>query len=284
MLIIQPRIINKPSREGHMDVLYAHRGLFDNNSDAPENSMAAFRKAVQAGYGIELDIQLSKDGIPVIFHDFTLARVARYEVGSEPSDAVKNEDGSLGVKGRVDDYTFEELQSFHLMNSQEKIPTFESFLEMVNGQVPLIVEFKIEKTDLSLCPKADTLLRNYKGVYCIESFNPLCLKWYRENHDDVMRGQLSDWFFREDPNLYRGMLYFMLTNLWFNFLTRPDFIAYNHRFFYNPSRMICRGLYRNVAAAWTIKSEEQLQKAKKHFDIYIFDSFVPKGGPKVIDN
>ena len=284
LLMIQPRIFHKPSRREHVSVLYAHRGLFDNNSDAPENSMAAFRKAVQAGYGIELDVQLSKDGIPVIFHDFTLARVARYEKGQEPADAVRNDDGSLGVKGKVEDYTFEELQNFHLMDSEEKIPTFESFLQMVDGKVPLIVELKIEMTDLSLCPKADALLRDYKGVYCIESFNPLGVHWYKKNHSEVMRGQLSDWFFRDDPTLYRGPLYFMLTNLWFNFLTRPDFIAYNHKFYYNPSRMICRGLYRNVAAAWTIKSEEELAKAKKHFDIYIFDSFVPKDGPKVLDN
>ncbi|MCR4903727.1 MAG: glycerophosphodiester phosphodiesterase [Butyrivibrio sp.] len=278
---IQPRIIKKPSRKEHIGVLYAHRGLFDNNSDAPENSMLAFQKAVNAGYGIELDIQLSKDGIPVIFHDFTLARVARYPKGEEPEDAVRNEDGSLGVKGKVEDYTFEELQRFHLFNSEEKIPTFESFLKMVDGKVPLIVELKIEKFDLSLCPKADALLREYKGVYCIESFNPLGIRWYKQNHNEIMRGQLSDWFFRDDPNLYRGLLYFMLTNLFFNFYTRPDFVAYNHKFFMNPSRCICHVFYRNLAAAWTIKSQEELEKARKHFDIYIFDSFIPKDGPVV---
>ena len=153
LLMIMPRIINKPSREPFTGVLYAHRGLFDNESDAPENSMAAFKKAVDGGYGIECDVQLSKDGVPVIFHDFTLERVT-------------------GQKGKVIDYTYDELLNFNLMNSQEKIPRFEDFLKMVDGKVPLIVELKIERFDVSVCSKADELLSKYKGVYCIESFNP----------------------------------------------------------------------------------------------------------------
>ena len=78
LIMIMPRMIRRPSRKPYLGVYYAHRGLHNNASEAPENSMAAFKKAVDAGYGIECDIQLSKDGVPVIFHDFTLARIARY--------------------------------------------------------------------------------------------------------------------------------------------------------------------------------------------------------------
>ena len=105
--------------------------------------MAAFRKAVDAGYGIECDVQLTKDGVPVIFHDFTLARVARY-TDEIPADAVHNPDGSYGVKGKVIDYTYEELMNFKLLDSEEKIPRFDEFLQMVSGRIPLIVELKIE--------------------------------------------------------------------------------------------------------------------------------------------
>ena len=95
-LAIMPGMSKKAiSHELLKQNLYAHRGLHDNKSAAPENSMAAFKKAVDGGYGIELDVQLTKDGVPVIFHDFTLARVARYEEGQIPADAVKNEDGSI---------------------------------------------------------------------------------------------------------------------------------------------------------------------------------------------
>lgn len=260
---------------------YAHRGLHDNTSDAPENTMAAFKKAVDAGYGIECDVQLTKDGIPVIFHDFTLARVARYAEGDIPADAVKNSDGTFGVKGKVIDYTYEELQRFHILDSVEKIPKFEDFLALVNGKVPLIVELKIEFKNCSVCSKADALLSSYKGVYCIESFNPLGILWYRIHRPQIMRGQLSDEFHKESPSEFNSFLYFALTNLMLNFLTRPDFIAYNHKYPGNLSLWLCRHLYKNVTAAWTLKSEDDLKRAERNFDIYIFDSFVPQNGPKV---
>ena len=281
LLMIMPRVINKPSSEPFTGVLYAHRGLHDNRSEAPENSMAAFRKAVEAGYGIECDVQLTKDGVPVIFHDFTLARVARYPAGEIPSDAVRNEDGSLGVKGKVIDYTYEELLQFHLLDSDEKIPKFEEFLQMVDGKIPLIVELKIEYKDLSVCRKANELLSSYKGVYCIESFNPLGVIWYRKNRPDVFRGQLSDAFHKDKPDEFKGPLYFILTNMLFNFVARPDFIAFNHKYANCLARTLCRRLYGNVAAAWTIKSEADLERARNNFDIFIFDSFIPKGGAKM---
>ena len=275
-LAIMPGMSKKTTSEKLLvQNLYAHRGLHDNKSDAPENSMAAFRKAVDAGYGIELDVQLTSDGIPVIFHDFTLARVARYEEGHVPADAVKNEDGSLGVAGKVIDYTYEELQQFHLLDSNEKIPKFEDFLNMVDGRVPLIVELKIERFDLTVCPKAFEFLCDYKGVYCIESFNPLGLYWFKKNHKDVFRGQLSEEFFHEIDRVMHTPMYVMLAFLIFNFLTRPDFVAYNHNHSGNLSRKICHGIYGNTAAAWTIRSQEELDRNRDRFDIFIFEGFIP---------
>lgn len=259
LLAVMPHMAGKPDAEPFKKVLYAHRGLHDNHSSAPENSMAAFRKAVEGGYGIELDIQLSKDKVPVVFHDFTLKRVC-------------------GVEGKVSDYTYDELTQFRLCGSDEKIPRFEEVLGLVDGKVPLIVEFKIEFTDTSLCPIADGLLREYSGLYCMESFNPLGVLWYRRHHREVMRGQLADAFHREKE--YSGLLYFLLEHLLLNFLTKPDFIAYNHRHADMLSRRLCHGLYHNTAAAWTIRSKEELAEARKHFDIFIFDSFVPEGGSK----
>ena len=254
LLAIMPRMLGRPDMTPFLQVLYAHRGLHDNASQAPENSMAAFQKAVEAGFGIELDIQLSKDDIPVVFHDYTLKRIC-------------------GTEGRVSDYTFEELQQFRLCGSEQRIPRFADVLELVDGRVPLIVELKIEHLDVKLCPIADGLLQAYHGTYCVESFNPLGIWWYRKNHDNVVRGQLSDAFLREGE--YRGVLYWVLQNLLLNFLSKPDFVAYNHLYPGILSRRLCHSLYRNTAAAWTIKSQEQLAMARKNFDIYIFDSFMP---------
>lgn len=276
LLAIMPRMIGRPSADKLLvQNLYAHRGLHDNNSKAPENSMAAFRKAVDAGYGIELDVQLTRDGVPVIFHDFTLARVARYEEGQVPYDAVRNDDGSLGVSGKVIDYTYEELMKFHLLNSDERIPRFDDFLKMVDGRVPLIIELKIELFNTSVCPVVDELLRNYDGVYCIESFNPLGLYWFKKHHKDIFRGQLSEEFFREPEKLWHTPLYYALAFLIFNFLTRPDFVAYNHIYQRNLSRTLCRNLYKNTAAAWTIRSQEELDNNRRYFDIFIFEGFIP---------
>lgn len=217
--------------------------------------MKAFEKAVDSGYGIELDVQLSKDKVPVIFHDFTLKRVC-------------------GQDGKVCDYTYEELQGFTLYGSKEKIPRLSDFLSMVNGRVPLIVELKVEWTDVSVCPLADEILRGYQGVYCIESFNPLALIWYRRNRNEVMRGQLSDAFFQEEG--LKGLLYFVLEHMLLNCVTKPDFIAYNHKYYWTLSRQICKKLYRNLAVAWTIKSQKELDARRKDFDLFIFDSFIPE--------
>ena len=137
-----------------------------------------------------------------------------------------------------------------------------------------ITRDEIERTDLSLCPIADKMLRAYKGMYCMESFNPLGVQRYRKNHPELARGQLSDAFLKEGE--YVGVLYFILQNLLLNFVTKPDFVAYNHHYPEILSRKLCRGLYHNTAAAWTIKSQQELDEARKHFDIFIFDSFVPE--------
>ncbi|MCD8326751.1 MAG: glycerophosphodiester phosphodiesterase [Lachnospiraceae bacterium] len=236
--------------------LYAHRELHDNAGEAPENSMAAFQKAVDAGYGIELDVQLTKDKVPVVFHDNTLQRICK-------------------VPGCVSDYTFEELQSFPLSTSQERIPRFADVLQLIHGQVPLIVEYKMETADTEVCVLGNELLTRYQGLYCIESFHPAAVHWYKKHRPDIMRGQLSTDFVRESE-YRRKPVYWLLTYLMFNFWTKPDFIAYDHHAADNLSFRIATKLLGALPVAWTIRSEEELENARKSFQIFIFDSFIPK--------
>ena len=179
------------------------------------------------------------------------------------------------------DYTLKELHRFHLLDSEEKIPTFEEVLNLVDGRVPLIVELKAETLDFSLCEKADALLREYgkKGSYCIESFQPLFVCWFRFRHPEVFRGQLSTSF--QDPASQIGarIFHFFVKYLLCNFLTRPDFIAYNYRCRNNLSRRLCRAWFHATSVAWTIRSEKDLEDNRAFFDLFIFDSFLPKGGP-----
>lgn len=268
LLCIMPRMVGRPDHKPFKELMYAHRGLHDNTSDAPENSMAAFRKAVEGGYGMELDVQLSKDGVPVIFHDFTLERMARTVDGTP-------------AKGKVSDYTFEELQQFTLGKSGEKIPTFKELLEMVDGKTPLIIEYKIPGVaNVKVCELCNEMLKEYKGLYCIESFNPFAVLWYRRHNKKVLRGQLSDSYIKEKQTGYPKILFFILHHLMLNFLAKPDFIAYNHFYYKDVSRRLCRYLYGGLAAAYTIKSQQQLEDRSGDFDMFIFDSFIPKDGNK----
>nr|WP_297864773.1 glycerophosphodiester phosphodiesterase family protein [uncultured Acetatifactor sp.] len=253
-LMIMPRMLYKPDTAPFIKWLYAHRGFHDNKTGIPENSLAAFRRAVEEGFGIELDVQCTKDGIPVVFHDFTLKRIC-------------------GAEGKLGEYTYEELRELRLCGTGERIPKLEEVLQLVDGRVPLIVELKIERTDMSLCPAVDRLLSVYQGLYCIESFNPLAVFWYRRHRREIVRGQLSDAFLKEGE--YVGAFSFLLQNLLFNWVSRPDFIAYNCKYPQILSRRICRGLYHSKTAAWTVRSMEQLAEAKKYFDFFIFDSFMP---------
>lgn len=253
--LIAPRMFGKADRTPLYGVHYAHRGLFDNNSKAPENSLPAFRRAVDAGYGIELDVQLSKDGIPVVFHDASLKRMC-------------------GVDGKVWEYTLEELQQMKLAKSSATIPTFAEVLDTVNGKVPLIIEYKLDVAQTKVCALANELLSTYSGTYCIECFHPLALIWYRMHRPDIVRGQLCMEYWKEEK--YHGkFLFLILSYLVTNVATRPDFIAYQHSDASNLSRRLCRKLGA-LSIAWTIKNQDELEKAKKHFDLFIFDSFIPK--------
>lgn len=233
---------------------FAHRGLHDNRTDAPENSMKAFRKAVNAGYGIELDVQLTKDRVPVVFHDETLKR-------------------ACGAAGKVRDYTYEELQQFVLFQSGERIPKFSDFLNLVDGKVPLIIEIKVYEKAEAVCRLADELIRAYRGVYCIESFHPLAVKWYKDHRPEVVRGQLSSNFNKPGKTESPPML--LVHYLLLNFLGRPDFIAYDCRFKKNLSRILCRKMYSALSVAWTVKSQKELDECRKDFDLFIFEGFIP---------
>ncbi len=228
---------------------YAHRGLHD--AESPENSLAAFRKAVEAGYGIELDVQFSKDGEVMVFHDYSLERMT-------------------GDSRKLSELTAAELKELSLKDSGEKIPYLTEVLEVVGGKIPLIVELKGESFDTSLCPKVDSILSDYAGAYCIESFNPMLLRWYKKNRKSVMRGILTTKASRE-----RGFtpLNFLLDTMTLNILSRPDFIAYDHR--YNKfSVKICTMLFGIPGFTWTVRDEETYSRIDPDTCV-IFEGFCP---------
>lgn len=252
LFLIAPRMWNKPDMSKLHGAHYAHRGLHDNETDAPENSMPAFQKAVDAGYGIELDVQMTADGQVVVTHDFHLKRIC-------------------GVDKQVNELTYEELRQYTILKSQERIPLFTDFLKLVDGKVPLVVELKCRNGHDPIAAEADKILRAYKGVYCIESFDPRVLLWYKKHHPEIVRGQLSG-NLNKSESVKGGMklVYWMLTHLLTNVATRPDFIAYDIRYSGELSRKICR-LMGAPAVAWTVRTAEEYEREKKNYDLFIFE-------------
>ncbi|MBQ6322811.1 MAG: glycerophosphodiester phosphodiesterase [Lachnospiraceae bacterium] len=256
LFALAPGKDRRPSMKPFQSVYIAHRGLFDNKSDHPENSMKAFSRAVEEGYGIELDVQMTTDGQLVVFHDDTLKRMC-------------------GSKKMVTECSLQELSSQRLLKSQEKIPLLGDVLARIGGRVPLIVEIKSAGDWRTTTEKTAQMLDQYHGIYCVESFHPLIVAWFRRNRPHVIRGQLSTNLFRSKASRSPAEN-FLVTNLLTDFLARPDFIAYNHKYADQFSFRLLRRLFPVTAVAWTIKNQEQLEKAKKDFSVFIFDSFLPK--------
>ena len=213
-----------------------------------------FGKAVDAGYGIELDVQMTADGKVVVVHDFNLKRIS-------------------GVDKEIDQCTYEELQDYPIYGSDQRVPLFEDVLKAVDGKVPLIVELKY-KEGSKICEKAQEILNGYTGIYCIESFHPQVLVWYRKNYPHICRGQLSMNFERDENT--KGAQYFALRHLLTNFLAKPDFIAYDCRAMHAVSKNICRNLFGCPSVAWTVKCQAQLDACSRSFDYFIFEGFAPK--------
>jgi glycerophosphoryl diester phosphodiesterase len=176
-----------------------------------------------------------------------------------------------GAEGNVWDFTLEELQQFRLKNSAEKIPTFEEVLKLVNGRVPLIVEYKLDRPLTKVCALGNELLENYEGAYCIESFHPFALMWYRKHRPEVLRGQLSGNLAKQAKSPKLKKIYTLVTYLLTNVLTRPDFIAYDHRYVNNISRWVCKWMGA-LSVAFTIKTEERYEEVKHAYDLFIFDT------------
>ena len=230
---------------------FAHRGLYDNHHGIPENSLPAFRAAAEKGYGVELDVQLSADGRVVVFHDDTLDRIC-------------------GVHGNVADYPLDELQRMKLLSTEETLPLFTEVLSVLRkGAGPLIVELKTGRRNTELCEQTRDILKSYPGVFCIESFDPRIVLWFRKNAPEIFRGQLSQP--AEDYTGHLPALYArMLAGCRFSFLNRPDFIAY--KIGPRPARILRKRRKGVLLVGWT--SHDAVTDSKTN-DSVIFEYCMP---------
>jgi len=255
LFLVAPRM-SRGKMEKYKSVRYAHRGL--HGEGAPENSLTAFSRACDRGFGIELDIRLSSDGELVVFHDETLMRMCTREE-------------------RVSSLTRSELSKIRLGDSDDTVPSFREVLELVGGRVPLLIEIKQAAGEGNVAERFLSEIADYTGEYIVESFNPFALRTVRRARPDILLGILSTEYMKEER--FRGnLLYRQLERLRLNFLARPDFISYDK----NGSRVLAlrliRKLFRTPTLAWTVKSEAEEKLAKEQgFDGVIFEKYLPTG-------
>lgn len=208
LFLVAPGRASKEKKAPFMGLNVAHRGLHSKDKLVPENSLEAFRLASEAGYGIELDVQLSKDGQVVVFHDDNLRRVC-------------------GLDKRVDELDYEQLRALSLCGTEYTIPLFSEVLTLVDGRSPLIVELKRGRHNKALCKKTRDLLKSYKGEYCVESFDPTIVSWFRFHAPAFLRGQLANTLPDYKGEVASPLLAFALSRCLLNVIARPHFIAYS---------------------------------------------------------
>lgn len=236
-------------------VEFAHRGL--HGDDVPENSPEAFRRAVDAGYGIELDVHITADGKLVVFHDNDTSRMC-------------------GEKLLIEKSRYDELSPLRLAGTDEHIPLFSEVLDIVDGKVPLLVEIKTVSTETAPCLPVSETMKEYHGQWCMESFNPFAVRWFSRNRPDICRGQLSSKIPVIGHGLGGRISGFLLSNLLTNFLARPDFIAYALNYRNNPSLTLCRKLLSAPVAVWTPRGDRERKLAS---DLGWYSAFIFEKNP-----
>lgn len=236
---------------------YAHRGLW--NAQRPENSLSAFRAAVDAGFGIELDVHLTRDGQLVVHHDYSLQRMCGEDIRIERCDLAK-------------------LRQCRLGDTAEPIPTFDEVLALVGGRVPLIVELKVAGNAAALSSAVYQRMQRYNGPWCMESFHPLAPLWFRRHAPEVIRGQLAyNHLGREGRSLALRLQDIFVASMLGNALSRPDFIAYEAVSEHPrsvPMRLLRR--MRPHLVAWTIRFQADMDKYRRRYDLIIFEGFLPR--------
>jgi len=256
MLVLAPRVKKQPDMTPIKNNLYAHRGYYTEDQSIPENSLPGFHRAVQNGFGVELDVHLTKDGRLAVLHDENLKRMC-------------------GADVNLSDLNSDQLKEYNLKETKEHIPLFTDVLKVIDGNIPMIIEVKPYGGNIStLCEKLCKELEGYTGVYCVESFDPRAIYWFKENRPALIRGQLTMRVSR-----YEGqpkLLAFALSNCLSNFITRPDFIAYCVEDRKNISFRLCKQLYGVQEVSWTIHTPKDAAEVQKDGGLIIFEYFDPR--------
>lgn len=225
----------------------AHRGLHDKNT--PELSLESFKKAIDAGYAIEIDVRSLADGTIVCFHDETLGRMT-------------------GHDGFIANCNFADIADLKLLKTNEHIPTLKEALKFIDGKAPVLIDIK-NMCKIDFEKNIWKELKNYKGEYAVQSFNPKSLEWFKLNAPQVKRGQIASFLKTENiPYWERYALKRMMYN---KKVSEPNFI--NYALSDMPNRFVKKYKKQGLPIlTFCVKTEEDLAKARKVADNFVFEN------------
>ena len=234
--------------------LIAHRGLYSKDQSIPENSLLAYQLALDKGYSIELDLNVLKDGTVLAFHDHTLKRPC-------------NDNRELS------EVTYDEIKNLTLFSSQEKIPSLQNVLALVQEKVPLLIELKPHGDVVFLCESMMKIMKDYKGKYAVFSFHPRVVSWFKKYHPEVIRGQISEYF--KTDKAMNPISKYLMKSMFFNRFTRPDFISYG--IYDMPNKYIDKAMKKGITViSYAARTTEQFDFVKSHYHNTVFEFFEPK--------
>jgi glycerophosphoryl diester phosphodiesterase len=229
----------------------AHRGLWSPDGP-PENSLSAFQAACAAGYGIELDVQLSADGEAMVFHDDKLERLT-------------------GAEGRIRDRSAAELGELRLAGSDEKIPTLLEALAVIGHRAMVHVELKTPYGDVGpLEQRVHEVIADHNGPLCVIGFNPYSHAWFAERYPGVLRG-LDSYSYDSAANMSEAQRR-AFANLEHVEIARPHFLALGLDMLpcARAAKLRDKGM---PVVAWTVREPSQWEKVKDGCDNLIFEGF-----------
>ncbi|MEM6761600.1 MAG: glycerophosphodiester phosphodiesterase family protein [Pseudomonadota bacterium] len=230
----------------------AHRGLHDET--VPENSLAAVEAAIEAGYGVEIDFQLSADGRLILIHDETLERTT---------------EGA----GAVIDQPMDALRQTPLKGIEETLSNDTDLFALVSGRAPIFVELKAPDTEpqkAAMAAAMTTALRSYGGAVAVMTFDPYLLETLRRALPDTPLGILAGGEEAETP-LMKRLARDTLLHL---SRTKPDFIGYYAAALPHPAVSLRRG--KRPVLTWTVRSQAEADRLAPHVDQIIFEDFRPR--------
>lgn len=224
----------------------AHRGYHDVSKGRAENSMASFDAAVEAGFAIECDLQVTNTGEPVVFHDPTLDRMT-------------------SVSGNVRDKTPQELSKLKLLGTADGIYTLKQHLDAVAGKVPLVLELKgVEGEDAGFVEGVAASIEAYHGELCVMSFDHWICAQFAKLMPDVPRGLTAE---GDDSTYYKHLRAMNDFDL--------QFVSYGVKNL--PNRFVTAMRKAGLPViTWTVRDEETRRLTNQYADQMTFEGFDPR--------